>query len=214
MITQDPKYLQPLIDAFGEQIQNEIDKWDTGDRYQRAEQIGYHFSGILLAVIGTKGVDKVLEILKTGKRDLECNCFTAGTLILTDEGEKPIEEIKVGDKVLSRNEETGEQAYKEVTHLFCNEKEIIYEITVDNQVIETTDNHPFWVEGRGWVLAVDLQVVDKLQQENGNNTLTIDKINIVKHDEMVKVYNFTVADFHTYFVSDLGIMVHNIRCIW
>jgi hypothetical protein len=26
------------------------------------------------------------------------------------------------------------------------------------------------------------------------------------------VYNFTVADYHTYFVSDLGIWVHNINC--
>ncbi|WP_068496791.1 polymorphic toxin-type HINT domain-containing protein [Paenibacillus kribbensis] len=59
------------------------------------------------------------------------------------------------------------------------------------------------------MLAADLQIGDKLQQSNGN-TLTIDKINIVKHDEKVKVYNFTVADFHTYFVSDLSIWVHNI----
>lgn len=65
------------------------------------------------------------------------------------------------------------------------------------------------MEGKGWVLAADLQVGDKLQQSNGN-TLTIDSIKIVKHDEPVRVYNFTVADFHTYFVSDLGIWVHNI----
>jgi hypothetical protein len=55
-------------------------------------------------------------------------------------------------------------------------------------------------------------VGDKLQQSDGN-TLTIDNINIVKHDEKVKVYNFTVADFHTYFVSELGIWVHNINCV-
>ncbi|MFS0837395.1 polymorphic toxin-type HINT domain-containing protein [Paenibacillus sp. 1P03SA] len=49
----------------------------------------------------------------------------------------------------------------------------------------------------------------ELQQSNGN-TLKIHNIKFVKHDEKVKVYNFTVADFHTYFVSDLGIWVHNI----
>ncbi|WP_429821259.1 polymorphic toxin-type HINT domain-containing protein [Brevibacillus porteri] len=31
----------------------------------------------------------------------------------------------------------------------------------------------------------------------------------MKHVELVKVYNFTVADFHTYFVSDLRIWFHN-----
>lgn len=40
--------------------------------------------------------------------------------------------------------------------------------------------------------------------------LKIENIKLVKHGEKVKVYNFTVADFHTHFVSDLGIWVHNI----
>ncbi|WP_238392614.1 polymorphic toxin-type HINT domain-containing protein [Paenibacillus antri] len=158
----------------------------------------------------TDAFKKVVDDVK--KAVIGCNCFTAGTKVLTDEGEKNIEDIEVGDMVLAKNEETGEQAYKEVTHLYRNDKEIIYELTVGDQVIETTDNHPFWVEGKGWVLAADLQVGDKLQQSNGN-TLTIDSIKIVKHDEKVKVYNFTVADFHTYFVSDLGIWVHNIDCL-
>ncbi|WP_342778499.1 hypothetical protein [Paenibacillus sinopodophylli] len=33
---------------------------------------------------------------------------------MTDEGEKPIEEIEVGEKVLAKSDETGEVAYKEV----------------------------------------------------------------------------------------------------
>ncbi|WP_415839686.1 polymorphic toxin-type HINT domain-containing protein [Paenibacillus tarimensis] len=147
------------------------------------------------------------------KNSSPCNCFTAGTKVLTDEREKNIEDIEVGDMVLAKDENNpdGELAYKEVTHLYRNDKEIIYELTVGDQVIETTDNHPFWVEGEGWVLAADLQAGDKLQQSNGD-TLTIAKISIVKHDELVKVYNFTVADFHTYYVSDLGIWVHNTGC--
>ena len=28
------------------------------------------------------------------------------------------------------------------------------------------------------------------------------------------VYNFTVADYHTYYVTDLGIWVHNTNCIF
>ncbi|MFB6366560.1 polymorphic toxin-type HINT domain-containing protein [Paenibacillus elgii] len=129
--------------------------------------------------------------------------------VLTNEGEKNIEDIQVGDKVLSKNEETGEQAYKEVVALHRNEKDTTYKLSVGNQIIETTDNHPFWVDGKGWVLAVNLTVGDELVQSNGNH-LKIDNIEVVHHDKKVKVYNFTVADFHTYFVSDLGIWVHNI----
>lgn len=109
----------------------------------------------------TKLMNKIKSATKKG-----CNCFTAGTKVLTDEGEKPIEEIEVGDKVLSKNEETGEQAYKEVLNLFRNKRDVIYKLSVGGQFIETTFNHPFWVEGKGWILAEDLEEGDILQNSN------------------------------------------------
>ncbi|MDH2329768.1 hypothetical protein [Paenibacillus polymyxa] len=39
---------------------------------------------------------------------------------ITNEGEKPIEEIEVGEKVLAKSDETGEVAYKEVVGLSKN----------------------------------------------------------------------------------------------
>ncbi|AZS18191.1 hypothetical protein EI981_08050 [Paenibacillus lutimineralis] len=82
---------------------------------------------------------------------MECNCFTVGTKILTDEGEKPIEDIEVGNKVLAKDEHNpdGELAYKEVTALYRNQRDDIINLDVGNQIIETTDNHSFWVEGKG-----------------------------------------------------------------
>ncbi len=67
------------------------------------------------------------------------------------------------------------------------------------------------MEGKGWVFADELQVGNKLQKAGGSN-LTIDKVEFVKLDESVTVYNFTVADYHTYYVSGLGIWVHNTKC--
>jgi hypothetical protein len=142
-------------------------------------------------------------------RSKGCNCFTADTLILTDSGEKPIEEIKIGDKVLSRNEDSGEEAYKPVIHLFEREAYEIYNIHVGDQIIEATGNHPFWVQGEKWVLAAELEVGDLLLQ-TGGRTLKIDSITIEQRQETV--YNFEVADFHTYFVSGLGVWVHNETC--
>jgi hypothetical protein len=142
-----------------------------------------------------------------------CNCFVEGTKVLTDEGEKNIEDIQVGDKVLSKSEfdENGELAYKEVTALYTNYRNDIIKLYIGDLLIETTDNHPFWVEGRGWVFADELQVGDRLQKADGS-TLTIDKVEFVLLDEPVMVYNFTVEEFHTYYVTDLGIWVHNTDC--
>lgn len=139
-----------------------------------------------------------------------CNCFTAGTKVLTDEGEKPIEEIEVGDKVLSKDENhvDGVVGYKEVTALYQNQRDDIIKLHIGKQMIETTDNHPFWVEGKGWVFADELEAGDRLQKDDGSD-LTIDRIEFVKLNEPVTVYNFTVEDYHTYYVTDLGIWVHN-----
>ncbi len=136
----------------------------------------------------------------------KCNCFTAGTKVLTDEGEKPIEEIEVGDKVLAKSDETGEVAYKEVVGLFQKQADEIYYVHIGDEIIEVTGEHPFWLDGKGWTFVKDLKVGDLLVSSIGTN-LAIDKIE--KEPREAKVYNFEVADFHSYFVSNLGIWVHN-----
>ncbi|WGU94449.1 polymorphic toxin-type HINT domain-containing protein [Paenibacillus dendritiformis] len=163
-----------------------------------------------LAAASLNPFGKVLKIIKAeskiGKLLLKCNCFTAGTKVLTDEGEKPIEEIEVGDKVLAKDDETGEMAYKEVEWLFQRDVEETYNITVGGEVITTTDEHPFWIVGTGWVESRDLVVGDVLTTSDGNE-LAIEKIEIKK--EHKTVYNFKVKGFHTYFVSNFGIWTHN-----
>lgn len=136
----------------------------------------------------------------------ECNCFVGGTEVQTDEGEKNIEDIEVGDKVLSKDEETGEVAYKEVEWLFQRDVEETYNITIDGEVITTTDEHPFWIVDKGWVKSKNLVVGDVLTTSD-DKELAIEKVEVKK--EHATVYNFMVEDFHTYFVSNLGIWTHN-----
>lgn len=151
-------------------------------------------------------LSKVLNKLKKAT----CNCFTAGTKVLTDEGEKPIEEIEVGDKVLAKSDETGEVEYKEVVKLFQKQADEIYYVTIGDEVIETTGLHPFWLDGKGWTLVYELKVGDLLVSSDGTK-LAIDRIEIAPRQ--TTVYNFMVADYHSYFVSNLGIWVHNCTII-
>ncbi|MNI60343.1 hypothetical protein D3C73_1155540 [compost metagenome] len=113
--------------------------------------------------------------------------------------------------VLSKDETTGEVAYKEVTATFNHETDEIYQIHVGGQTIESTYNHPFYVKDKGWTFVKDLKFGDLLVQSDGN-TLKIVSIELLhKH---ATVYNMTVDEFHTYFVSDLGIWVHNTNCMF
>ena len=49
------------------------------------------------------------------------SCFVAGTLVLTEDGQNPIEEIEIGDYVYSTDPVTGESGFKEVLQTFVNE---------------------------------------------------------------------------------------------
>jgi Pretoxin HINT domain len=82
-------------------------------------------------------------------------CFGAGTLVHTKDGLKPIEQIQVGDWVLSQPEEKGEQAYKRVVNTFSFEDKSVvrirYSVMRDgewqNDGLIVTGNHPFWLAG-------------------------------------------------------------------
>jgi hypothetical protein len=56
------------------------------------------------------------------------------------------------------------------------------------------------------VEAKDLHIGSLLQTEDGR---VIDVDGVDKREGKFEVYNFKVEGFHTYFVSDLGILVHN-----
>ncbi len=90
-------------------------------------------------------------------------CFKEGTLVETEGGLKPIEDIEVGDKVLAYNEETGEQAYKPVKQLFRNTTAEWYHIYVNGEEITCTGGHPFYVaELAKFIPARELEVGTKL----------------------------------------------------
>ena len=139
--------------------------------------------------------------------DMHPSCFVAGTLIVTESGDKPIEEIEIGDKVYSQDVETGEKVYKEVKNVFINEADTIVHLKVNGEEIDTTESHPFWVE-EGWVSARDLNIGDIVTLANGEKAEITD-VTVEKLDNPVKVYNFEVEDYHTYFVSEVGVLVHN-----
>jgi len=188
---------------FGETIN---DAYKLSEKIHQTSEIAHQqkMKQVLDAVSGKNG-----QTAKgTGNGTLDCDCFTAGTKVTTADGEKPIEEIAVGDQVLAKDDVTGEMAYKEVEWLYQRNVEETYNITVGGEVITTTDEHPFWIVGKGWVESKELAVGDVLTTSDGKE-LAIEKIEVKK--EHNKVYNFKVKDFHTYFVSNLGIWTHN-RC--
>lgn len=195
-----------LVDAFIDPIKERIEKGDYAGAF------GYGAVNLLEIFIGSKGATKVGKLSKVEKAidtagDVPTgSCFIAGTMIQTRDGKKPIEKIRVGDIVLARDEKSGKLGYKQVVHPFIREVDEIYKIFVSGHKIETTAEHPFWVEGKGWTKVKDLREQDQLLTSEGKQ-LPIQKIIVKK--KHTTVYNIEVEGYHTYFVSDLGVFVHN-----
>ena len=136
-------------------------------------------------------------------------CFVAGTKIQTQEGEKNIEDIKVGDKVYAFNADTKELGLKEVKTLYIHYSDQLVKVKINGETIEATSNHPFYVVGEGFKPAGELKQSDRVHLLDGSITV-VESVEPVDCDEAVKVYNFEVADYHTYFVGDTGVLVHNV----
>lgn len=89
---------------------------------------------------------------------------------------------------------------------FEKEATELYDLYVDGEVISATGEHPFWTPNLGWVEAKDLVVGSLLQTADGR-VVDVDKVE--KREGKFEVYNFNVEGIPTYFVSDLGVLVHN-----
>ena len=212
-------------------------------------------------------------------------CFVAGTLVHTREGLKSIEQIKVGDWVLTQPESTGERTYRKVTRTVQFENTAVWTATyflkaeleqarAEQRMMRpdceyrlvVTPNHPFWVKGKGWVQMKDLDIdIDELELADGQIALlstayplyrtetegvaweegmfvtwdgtlydlrqgcsaekmfrstgaqrAVQPEYVERWDESsffrCSVYNIEVEEFHTYYVGELGVWVHNSNC--
>ncbi|WP_444889970.1 polymorphic toxin-type HINT domain-containing protein [Microbulbifer sp. DLAB2-AA] len=157
-----------------------------------------------------KTLQKARRVAKLFKRG-GCS-FTPETLVLTQEGYKSIIEIHVGDIVLSKNDLTGEVAWREVTDTFkdWHQETITFTVVDENGVqetITTTAEHPFYVTGQGWLPAGEVGVDTVFAGSSAESAIRVVDIDVNQSPQYA--YNFTVETDHTYFVSKTDIWVHN-----
>ena len=74
--------------------------------------------------------------------------------------------------------------------------------------VHNTEKHPFYVYNKGFVKAEKLRAGDILVSLNGEKVI-LEKVQHEILENPVKVYNFEVEDYHTYFVGTERILVHN-----
>lgn len=118
--------------------------------------------------------------------------FVAGTLVHTDKGLVPIQDIKVGDMVLSKDESgEGELVYKPVIKLVClGENEVVRlnyqkddeygDLDFPMYLEFVNHNQPIWDEDlKKWIIASEIQIGTLLSSPNNKNSLRVLETDIV-----------------------------------
>lgn len=141
-----------------------------------------------------------------------CNSFAPGTLVLMADGlRRPIEDVRLGDRVLATDVATGKSTSREVVATIIGEgwKQLVRIAVVGQAPIVATDGHPFWVPSqRNWVVAENLHAGDALLAANGA-TVTVSAVNELTRP--ARVHNLTVDADHTYYAGSGGspVLTHN-----
>lgn len=135
-----------------------------------------------------------------------CSCLVAGTPICTDRGFVAIDKLQVGDRVLSKDLDTGELAYKLVLETTVRNPVPVKSFSVNGETITGSDGHHFWISGEGWKKTRELKPELPMHTATGMSRIE----SVVQLDEPASVYNLIVEDFHTYFVGKNMVLSHDV----
>ncbi|MGW3953033.1 RNase A-like domain-containing protein [Streptomyces sp. NPDC004752] len=139
------------------------------------------------------------------------NSFPNGTLVLMADGTtKNIADIRPGDLVAAGDGD-NEAGAQPVTRTFHHDTDHLADIRLDNgEQVSTTVGHRFYVVGRGWTLAADLQAGYLLRAQDGT-TQAVVVLNDRDGLAGQQVYDLSIGGPHTFYVlaGSTPVLVHN-----
>lgn len=139
----------------------------------------------------------------------EAACFEEGTLVSTPTGSIAIQDLRVGDVVISFDEITGERVAGVIAKVMTHKGTTLGDLRLeDGTTLAVTRNHPFYKpETREWVPAHKLSPGDLLLKETSEHLVPVAVSSLAFTRSVENVYNIEVLHYHNYFAA--GVLVHN-----
>jgi len=122
-------------------------------------------------------------------------CFVGETPVKVVDGYKEIDRISVGDLVWSENQYTGSICLDYVKHVFVKTTNVLVYLSVDDEIITTTPDHPFYVSDIGWIPARNLSVGCVLRTWD-NTSCILRNITYKEFKDAITVYNLEVVNVY------------------
>lgn len=177
------------------------DWWnETNERYEGIKPTAYTYSvqREQIAITSRAYSSQQGETSRDfGKMLMQYSCLAAGTLVQTESGLIPIEQIQIGDRVLSQNVETAELTLKPVILTTVRPPKSTIQIVSGSNMIDATGGHLWWVSGKGWLRTRELE--PGMQLHTATSTMTVDQL--IPNPTEQPTFNLVVDSFHTYFVG-------------
>lgn len=136
----------------------------------------------------------------------EIACCAEKTKILTEDGLKNIEDIKIGDLVYSINLESNQKELKEVAGIYMATTTSFFKIKVGDDVIRVTPNSKFYIQDKGWVNSYKLKCGDKIFSKDNSN-LVVTEIEHEILDNPIKIYNIKIEDNYNYLITSQELLI-------
>jgi len=158
---------------------------------------------------GSRKADDLLDL------DVCFASFPVNTPVWTASGQVPIGAVDTGDAILSRNSIDGTQRAQNVTAVKEREASDLINFCIagdggsDDLVV--TPNHPFFIEGRGWVSSEDVRRGDRVAGAGGTWS-TVTSATRFESPTPTRVASVEVGGYHSYFVGEQKLWVHNAKC--
>ncbi|MGD0900642.1 MAG: polymorphic toxin-type HINT domain-containing protein [Thermoguttaceae bacterium] len=202
-----------LNEVTGENLPDTPDAWsewwaETDEVYvpgNKPRSVAYQQDPRVITGAGRPSVPAIVHYSPSVPAIVHYSCLAAGTPVWTESGPLAIERIRVGDRVLAQDPDTGQLAYKPVLHTTVREDAPLVRLDLLDDTITSSSGHPFWIAGQGWVKARDIGPYMHFHGAAGTTPLVNSQL-----EGTGRVYNLIVADFHSYFVGKAMVLSHDI----
>jgi hypothetical protein len=128
-----------------------------------------------------------------GPRPPPCHpgCFPAGTRVRVPDGTKPIERVRVGDRVISIDTD-GRQSSVKVTAVFVTRNRLL-EVRTQGASLLTTQTQPVGLEAGGFRPAGELKPGDRVWRWVNGKRQAVKVLGISSADREAKVFNLVLG---------------------
>lgn len=160
-------------------------------------------------------IEDTVNLFEDMATSCKINSFPGRTLVLMADGSrKAISEVRLGERVLAEDPESGDQRPQAVSATFAHDTDRLIDITfADGSTLSSTAGHRVFVVDRGWVLVSELRRGDEMRSPDGT-VHAVSGLRDLTDLEPRKVYDLTVDGLHTFYVRAEGpraddLLVHN-----